>query len=229
MADEPVQIFLSDARRIDRVVRRVEGDRESLVGEGGPGGIRPSRGRERVKITGATRDGSNWRWTYTGRPQIRSSGTFGDWADAPRFDADVELQNTFEDSGTTASISPIATGIVVDAWYERYTSGSVDSVRWCFCVANQAPSGAFPVQVEKTGGSNGTATTPASYTYTVRDLQGNTLGTAVPVTRPRPNGEMTYQAGSSGYGLAFYASDGSTLILWDAGEIESTEPACGGS
>lgn len=81
-------------------------------------------------------------------------------------------------------------------------------------------AGLFPVKVQKDGGSDGSASTAASWTYTVRDLGGNTLGTTIAVVCPRPNGKMTYQSGSSGYGLAFY--DGGTLKLWSAGETETT-------
>jgi len=84
--------------------------------------------------------------------------------------------------------------------------------------------GVFPVTVEKTSGSDGSLTTTASWTYTVRTLAGTTLGTGVAVTRPRPKGLMTFQAGSAYYGLAFYDSSGA-LILWDAGEIP-TMGAC---
>lgn len=81
-------------------------------------------------------------------------------------------------------------------------------------------SGKFPVKVQKDGGSDGSTSSAASWTYTVRDLNGNTLGTGITLSRPRPKGVMIYQAGSSGYGDAFY--DGSTLKLWDAGEVEDT-------
>lgn len=86
--------------------------------------------------------------------------------------------------------------------------------------AGGASAVVFPVTVEKTGGSDGTATTTASWTYTVKNLLGQTIGTGVAVTRPRPNGKMTYQAGSAGFGLAFYS--GTTLKLWDAGEVPTT-------
>jgi hypothetical protein len=87
-------------------------------------------------------------------------------------------------------------------------------------VSGGGGSATFAVKVEKTGGSDGTSTTAASWTYTVKDLAGTSLGTAVAQSRPRPNGKMTFQTGSSGYGTAFY--DGATLKLWDAGEVEGT-------
>lgn len=72
----------------------------------------------------------------------------------------------------------------------------------------------FVVTVTQVGGSNGTQSTAASYTYDVKDLLGNTLATAVALARPRPNGAVS---AGNGYGLAFY--DGNSLKLWDAGEI----------
>jgi len=65
---------------------------------------------------------------------------------------------------------------------------------------------------------------PATYTYTVNNLNNEELGTNVPVTRPRPNGAMkSYESPGGGYGVAFY--DGG-LVLWDAGEVEETTPDC---
>lgn len=77
----------------------------------------------------------------------------------------------------------------------------------------------FLVKVTKDGGSNGNKTTAATWTYTVKNLAGSTIGTTVALTRPRPYGTATYQAADS-YGIAFY--DGATLKLWDAGEIYGT-------
>jgi formylglycine-generating enzyme required for sulfatase activity len=100
----------------------------------------------------------------------------------------------------------------------------MDGEVWEFTVSGSA--GLFPVKVQQTGGSNGTNTTAATYTYTVRSIAwngstgGSTLGTGVAVTRPRMNGAVTVQSGSTGYGVAFM--DGSTLVLWDAGEKLNT-------
>jgi hypothetical protein len=70
------------------------------------------------------------------------------------------------------------------------------------------------VALTQTAGSNGTKTTTASWTYTVKTIDSaTTLGTGVALTRSRPNG--TASAGTKG--LAYY--DGTTLKLWDAGEI----------
>jgi hypothetical protein len=80
----------------------------------------------------------------------------------------------------------------------------------------------FLVKVEKDGGADGTKTTAASWTYTVRAyVNGATLGTAVPLARPRPNGRRLYPTGSDGAGIAFHDADGN-LKLWDAGEYRRT-------
>ncbi len=73
--------------------------------------------------------------------------------------------------------------------------------------------GLFAVKVTKDGGSDGTVSTAATWTYTVVDLAGKQLGETVTVAHVRPKGKMTF---GTSYGIAFY--DGSTLILWDAGE-----------
>lgn len=81
------------------------------------------------------------------------------------------------------------------------------------------PRTTFPVKVTKTGGSDGTASTAATWVYTVKDLAGNTLGTSLSPAKGRPNGKMAYAPNDS-YGVAFY--DGATLKLWDVNEIPTT-------
>ncbi len=76
-------------------------------------------------------------------------------------------------------------------------------------------TGFFPCLVAQTGGSNGTsASDSATYTYTVKSLHGDQIGTAIAVVGPRMKGAVT--AGSS-YGVAFW--DNGTLKLWSAGEV----------
>lgn len=77
-------------------------------------------------------------------------------------------------------------------------------------------SGLFPVKVVKDGGTQGNATTAASWTYTVKTVSGNTIKTAVTLGRNRPKGTATAPADNS-YGTAFY--DASVLVLWDANEV----------
>lgn len=87
----------------------------------------------------------------------------------------------------------------------------------------------FPVRIMRDGGGNGTQTTPASWTYTVWDLNGTSLGSGITLATPRPVGQSVFQgmAGSvgdfpgDGFGLATYfdSGSGSTLELLDAYEI----------
>lgn len=83
--------------------------------------------------------------------------------------------------------------------------------------------GFFPVLVTKTGGSDGTSSSTASWTYGVTDQAANSLGTALPQIRPRPNGKMTYQSAGS-IGVGYYTTAGA-FALWDAGEVPTTD-AC---
>jgi hypothetical protein len=106
-----------------------------------------------------------------------------------------------------------------------------DDNYWIVIIASSAGADrAFPVKIEKDGGSDGTSTAAASWTYTVKNMDETvSLGTAVSVTRPRPNGLMTYQVGTfsggnAGYGVGFY-NDNGTFVLWDAGEVPTTS-AC---
>jgi hypothetical protein len=77
----------------------------------------------------------------------------------------------------------------------------------------------YPVVVIKTGGSDGDATTRASWTYTIKDLDGTELATAVAVVKTRPLGPMLYgdEIASPAYGQAFITAAGAWK-LWDAGE-----------
>lgn len=125
----------------------------------------------------------------------------------------------------TASLPTDSTSPVYVLRRSEYVSKTDGKFYWEFVVP-AGTAGLFPVKVEKTGGANGTNTTAATYTYTVRSIAwngtngGTTLGTGVAVSRPRMNGAVTFQSGSTGYGIAFM--DGNTLVLWDAGEKLNT-------
>lgn len=78
----------------------------------------------------------------------------------------------------------------------------------------------FAVSLTRSGGGDGTQTTPASWAYTVQSLDNSvTLGTNVSLSRARPNGSMI--AAASGFGMAFFDASGN-LRLWDAGEVPNT-------
>jgi hypothetical protein len=79
-----------------------------------------------------------------------------------------------------------------------------------------------PVQVLKDGGADGTQTAPATWTYTIKSVDGSqTFATTVPPARPRPNGSMVIQTSTPAFGTAFVDATG-TWRLWDAGEIPAT-------
>jgi hypothetical protein len=83
----------------------------------------------------------------------------------------------------------------------------------------------FPVEVYEEGGDAGGEYSTCAFTYTVKDLDGNTLkknasgDDATGMVPQKPRIEDTgYQAPASGaYGVAFY--DGDTLVLWDVPEV----------
>lgn len=126
--------------------------------------------------------------------------------------------------GTTTEPEGVADGHGKVLWKETGTGS-----KWAVLLLGAGPRGHFPVTVEKDGGSDGTVGAVATWTYTVRteDWAGTgtssdyLLATARGLSRPRPKGKMLFQAGSTGFGDAFYGPDG-TLRLWDAGEVPDT-------
>jgi hypothetical protein len=75
----------------------------------------------------------------------------------------------------------------------------------------------FPVVVEVDGGDAGDVTTPASYTYTVKDLADVELATSLSPAWARPVGAMN----AATHGTAYYV--GITLFLWQVDETPQTE------
>lgn len=74
------------------------------------------------------------------------------------------------------------------------------------------PPGPFSVKVTNDGGSQGNATTAATWTYTVKDLAGNELGTGVSLYRARSIGITNYASADS-YGLATHDAEGNLILL----------------
>lgn len=83
----------------------------------------------------------------------------------------------------------------------------------------------FAVDVHEDGGDDGTATGPATWTYTLLapDGSGRVLGRKVPPRRPRRNGPT---APGAGPGLAYVGPDGE-VVLVDAGEVWLGPPRAG--
>jgi hypothetical protein len=131
---------------------------------------------------------------------------------------------------------PNATSNVIEADFGTFSATDDDVILWeiqpadglvaAFLIGfdreSQKPifaipsQGYFPVGILQDGGSQGTASTAASWTYTVQTITGETIKENVGLARPRPRGIATYQP-SGGYGMAFYSAG--DIILWDAGEI----------
>lgn len=161
-----------------------------------------------AKITGAS--GAAFAWTEQGQTAATT------WANLPGGRSGTTSVNpAYELNGNQS----LMTNTLVWMHEEIDTTGAL---RYWFVL----PNCLFPVKVQQTGGSNGSKTTAASYTYTARSLPWNgtsggvTLGTGLSLARPRPNGKVTVQSGSTGYGVGFY--DGLTFKLWDAGEVPGT-------
>lgn len=79
-----------------------------------------------------------------------------------------------------------------------------------------------PVDVETDGGSDGDAENPPSYTYTARDLAGNTLGEEMSPVWGRSSGSFE----PATHGTGYWDSDGS-FVLYQVDEVEASVAACG--
>lgn len=85
-----------------------------------------------------------------------------------------------------------------------------------FLLPTPRRQGMFAVQMFKTGGSAGKVNAPCSFTYTVKDLAANELGTDVSPERNRPAVGPFVAPTNEDYGVGFY--DGANFKLWDANE-----------
>jgi hypothetical protein len=82
------------------------------------------------------------------------------------------------------------------------------------------PGPMFPVALTQTGGSNGSQTTQATWTYTANNLTGDTLGTVLSPQWPRQqNGELN----AATAGVGYYDVTG-TFVLSIAYEYAPTGP-----
>lgn len=69
----------------------------------------------------------------------------------------------------------------------------------------------FAVDLSQTGGSAGDASSEASFTYTVNDLDGNELGTSVSPEHARPSLGALVAATK---GMAYYTAGAELKLLW---------------
>ncbi|TXH55510.1 MAG: hypothetical protein E6Q97_08640 [Desulfurellales bacterium] len=74
----------------------------------------------------------------------------------------------------------------------------------------------FPVVLTQTGGADGDATTQASWTYTIADLDSNTIATSQDIGA----GDHKWKRPAVGkvekanFGLAYYDTDGDPIVTW---------------
>jgi hypothetical protein len=123
------------------------------------------------------------------------------------------------EDGVTATLKTGATGSARILYKQSGTGEKWGVVR--FGDKSADIGGLFRVDLTQTGGSNGTKTTAASYTYTVTDLAGVQLATGASPEKPRENGTKT--AATKGYG--YYDAAG-TFVLAEAWEAPGTVGAC---
>ena len=89
------------------------------------------------------------------------------------------------------------------------------------------PSGstvAFSCKVGKDGGSAGDEDNTCTFTYTVKTLTGDELGTEISPQKKRVEKCIYNQPGNDSYGLACY--DGETLVLLEAFEEYPDSKVC---
>ena len=171
-----------------------------------------------VKITTSLGKGNYGSRKYTGVPTYSTGSVSlpGDLVD-PGYDNCIVVN-----LGEIPAGQPLAVGSWVTATPIARATNAAGAP--AVLAVTGSSTGTFFVQVVKDGGSDGTSTAPASWTYTVKTLDGaNTLGSRMALARPRPNGSMLVNGSTPAYGLAFYdLANPPVLHLWDAGEVPNT-------
>lgn len=93
----------------------------------------------------------------------------------------------------------------------------------CVFIVELASGKMFPVLVTKDAGSAGTYAADCSFTYTVTDIAGNSLGTGMTPIKPRITGTPYSQPADGSYGMGFY-DDAGDFQLYEAVEEKPTGP-----
>lgn len=174
-----------------------------------------------VKVTTSLGDGNYGARRFAGTIQY-TSGSLSVPGSTVDPGADNILLVNLGEASAGAPLTPGAWVVAVSIGVAALPSGAPVAL----CVCGPSAGAMFPVKVSEAGGAQGTASAPASYTYSVTAISGATLlsggGAAsdIALARPRPNGAVT---AGSGYGVAFYdAATPPNLVLWDAGEVPAT-------
>ncbi len=214
MADtDPVKFDRRSAARIADAVRGYERTETGLTGE------TARRGRPQVETVFARLTGDDG-----GSPPAAY-----DWEQV-EIDADGEWAPVAEGRTGTVEERP-AYPLAGRAYEADAATGDVVLIRrapvrqdddtylpgWVIVTAGERPGTMFRVNLVQTGGSNGTKTTAASWTYTATDLGGATLGTGLAPERTRENG--TRAAATKGEG---YYNTAGTFVLAEAWELRGT-------
>lgn len=125
-------------------------------------------------------------------------------------DAPTGDKNAYEVNG----VAYIGKGTNVLLFFAGY-DGSGNPL-YAFLVPN--PYSLFAVKVTQTGGSGGDDATACSFTYTVKDLNLNTIGTAM-TPKKRRTAVGAYVAGGANTIGSAYVDETGALQLFDANEV----------
>jgi hypothetical protein len=146
---------------------------------------------QQVVITARSRDGSNFRWRYTGRPlqwggsyswNSNTSAGFGG-------SASWDVYNTFEASPAGLVRTPLPLDTIVECIDFRHSIESGEDERAMMC--NVPCPEAVAVTLAVDGGADGDASGPPTYTYTVTHAaSGIQLGTTITPTMQRVDGKI---------------------------------------
>lgn len=130
-------------------------------------------------------------------------------------------------AGVTDSLYSAPRGPARIIWKEPEEDRETSSIARAIVCLGQAnrPGETFAVTCTIDGGSAGTSSATCSFTYTVKDLHGVSIGmTKTPERRRFPNTPYTTTP-ENAPGLAYFGLDGA-LHLLDANELPDTELEC---
>lgn len=211
---------LESAKRIARITRQIERDPQAIAT--GRGGVRDGDRKEFLAITAATGPAAEADYT-DGRVWFKTARVSNDTGDAATAKTEITAFPTNHPlyiHGTATNISDptnhtIRANTVIRVYWD-YDLGTTVGVRYWFHL--DAREGVpFVVRLTSTSGSAGTATTPASWIYTVKEVANVvTLATG---KSPLTNRENGYRNAAS-YGLAYWYQG--TLSLLQAYEPYTT-------
>jgi len=140
-----------------------------------------------IRITGNTAEGTD-RWKYSAE-QLKEQKTTVGYETWELNDNAKTWTNTVynfaDDANEIGGRQAIQNGRIFQAQVFFIPDGSGGFTEEVWFDGVNGEDATFAVNVTQTGGSAGNKTTQCSFTYTVSDLNGNTLGTAVnPTTSP---------------------------------------------